>query len=450
MNNIMRYLFPLGEALLGWSVLEKLALLEEIAQWDEGRLQEFQAEHLRHLVSHAYRHVPFYRDLYDKWGVRPEHVKDSRDLSSLPIVSKTDLVEAGARALSQNMPKKQLVFGRSSGSTGEPFVYYKTKEHHSWFIAGNFLGWKWAGWKPGDRWIRLQYRPSMGLLSKLEDWAFNCLNMPISQLDARFLKNFLPKARRFNPKMIRGYAGGTYVFSRFILENSIDGLSPDFIASTGDTLYPHYRETIEKAFQCPVYDSYGGEGMVVANQCQHRNYHILPNVLAEALVSIKKKSEIDTEQPQKLILTSLTNLGMPFIRYDIGDMTILGKGGCSCGMKWPYLKKILGRDTDICVTPEGRYLVCHHFNNIIRKFTGVKQFQILQPEINRIEIKVVASEFFSCEESQKMLLLLEELCGSSVHLVLQKLDSIPSPASGKRRYIISSVDKTSLCSEAFS
>ncbi len=37
----------------------------------------------------------------------------------------------------------------------------------------------------------------------------------------------------------------------------------------GDTLYAHYRETIERAFGARVLDTYGiGEGMQVSAQCE--------------------------------------------------------------------------------------------------------------------------------------------------------------------------------------
>ena len=439
MNKLHKILYGCGQKLRGLDVIERLKQLQGMEKWTHNDIKRFQVEKLKRLVSHAYHNVTFYRKLWDQAGVTTEQIKSLEDLSRLPKVTKRLLVQAGELSLDQRYPKTKFLQGRSSGSTGESFIYYKDKAHYSWFIAGALLGWTWAGWNIGERWIRLQFRGNIGLRARIEDYVFNCLYMPIDRLDAGFMQTFVEKAIRFKPTLLRGYAGGTYVLAQFLLENKETRLRPKAVVCTGDTLYPHYRQTIEQAFDCKVFDAYGGEGMAVANQCQNGQYHILPSVLVELEAEGPATQE---GQPGRIILTSLTNYAMPMIRYDIADIAIMGDE-CSCGYNWSTLKKIIGRETDIIITPSGRKLVCHHFNNIIREIDGIDQYQIYQSQLSQLILRLVVNQKYSRSVDESYLIEnVSKIAGTGLRVKIEYSHSLPLPPSGKRRYIISEISQS--------
>jgi phenylacetate-CoA ligase len=430
-------LYNAGQKIRGWTVFDKVKQLKEMESWSLEEIELYQLKKLKQLAWTAYENVPFYRELWGKSGVHPDCIKTLKDLSLFPKVTKKMLVEAEDLALNQKYRKKELVKGRSSGSTGERFVYYKSKEHHSWFIASALQSWTWTGWEMGNPWLRLQFRGKIGLHAKIEDWLFNCLYMPIDNLNEKFMEKFLNKAVKFQPELIRGYAGGTYVFAQYLLDRNEKRLRPKAVVTTGDTLYGHYRSTIEKAFECPVFDAYGGEGMSVANQCDQGAYHISPVVLVEIE---HDKNNTKQNQPGRIVLTSLTNNAMPMIRYDIADIGIMGQDTCACGRKSKYLKKIIGRETDIVKTPAGNNLVCHHFNNVIREIDGIDQYQIIQNEIGSARlILAINSKYNSKKDEPNIISNLSKLSGKGFTIKMEYVESIPLPASGKRRYIISKI-----------
>jgi len=437
MRGLRHFLYRAAEALQGWSVLARLERLREMEGWDRGRLERFQCRLLRRLLSHAYRNVPFYRSLWDAAGVGPDDVASAGGLSRLPVVTKSMLIAAGDDALDRGRPKRGFLRQFSSGSTGEPFAYYETRSHYSGSVAGAMLGWTWAGWRPGDRWVRLQYRGRLSATARACDRLFNCLYMPMDAMDEPFMRAFVERAVRFDPVMLRGYAGGTHVFARFLLDAGERRLRPKVVVTTGDTLYPHYREAIEAAFDCPVFDSYGGEGMAIANQCAAGGYHVLPTVLLECRPEAPALPE---GRPGRLLVTSLTNTAMPMIRYDIGDLGIAADGPCACGRAWARLKRIVGRDTDVVVTPAGRSLICHHFNNVIRPLSGVEQFQVLQPEADRIVLRLVTNGSYDRRRDERRIVSgLRRLAGPGLDVQVVYPETIPVPPTGKRRYIISAV-----------
>jgi len=419
------------------SLLRRIRRLQEMESWSREQVDSFRLRQLQRLVRHAYDNVPFYRKLWDEAGVGPDQIDSLEDLSRFPRTTKEQLRAAGDLVLDQTRPKSSFIQGRTSGSTAEPFVYYETKTHYKWFVASGLHGWTWGGWELGDPWLRLQLRGKLSLRKRLEDWAFNCLYMPLDQLDEEFLTRFLERAVRFKPVLIRGYTAGAYLFARFLLERADSRLRPKLVACTGHTLEPHYRETIEKAFACRVLDYYGGEGMCVAAQCEEGLYHVYPTVHLELEPS---GSPLPEGRPGRILLTGLTNLAMPMIRYDIGDIGIGADGSCSCGRNWGALKRILGRETDIVVTRSGRNILCHHFNHVFRDIDGVEQFQIRQKRPEGIRVLLQTSARYDPQRDEPRIVReIHELAGQGFQVEVEYVSDIPTPPTGKRRYVISEV-----------
>lgn len=442
MSQFKKLLYTFGQQLKGLNVSERLAQLTEMEHWEPERIYDFQLNHLKQLTQHVYQNVPFYKQLWDQAGVHPDQIKSLDDLSKFPKTSKQLLSNAGDNAIAFPERKTQYVQFRSSGSTGKPFTYYLTKEHHSWFLASNFQGLNWAGWEIGEPWIRLQWlgdlHGNLSLRDRIEFWAFNCLYMSIGTLSSEYVHDFVEKARQFKPVLLRGFTAAAFVFANYFLERN-QQFPLRTVATTGDTLHPHFREAMETAFQCKVFDGYGGESMRVLNQCDQGAYHILPVVYVE----VKPEGpETEDGQPCKLLLTSLTNYATPFIRYEIGDVGIMGEGSCSCGKTWKFLKKLVGRETDIVVTPAGHYIVCHHFNNMLKHYPGVEQFQVIQHEKAEILMKLVTNQAYTQQVEEAIKKRFEELGGEGFTVNIEHVSDIPMTRTGKRRYIISDILKT--------
>jgi len=60
-------------------------------------LVRFQGAKLSFLVAHAHRHVPYYRHLFERAGVRPADIRSAADLVRLPVSPRLSAAIAGAR-----------------------------------------------------------------------------------------------------------------------------------------------------------------------------------------------------------------------------------------------------------------------------------------------------------------------------------------------------------------
>ena len=57
-------------------------------------MKKLQSEKLVKQVKHVYDNVPYYRDLMDKKGVKPQDIQSIDDLCKLPFLTKADLRDA--------------------------------------------------------------------------------------------------------------------------------------------------------------------------------------------------------------------------------------------------------------------------------------------------------------------------------------------------------------------
>ena len=97
-------------------------LLDSGERLDAGALRAVQLERMRASLRHAYEHVPFYRESFDKAGVRPDDCRSLADLARFPFTTKADLRENypyGMFAVPRDHVRR---IHASSGTTGHPTV----------------------------------------------------------------------------------------------------------------------------------------------------------------------------------------------------------------------------------------------------------------------------------------------------------------------------------------
>ena len=101
---------------------------------------------------------------------------------------------------------------------------------------------------------------------------------------------------------IRGYASALFILAKYINSHNYEILNVKGILTTADILYPSYREEIEKAFNCFVYDQYGsGEIHAIAGQCDKVSlYHVFDeHVIVE--------NKVTSETEKNALITDLDN-----------------------------------------------------------------------------------------------------------------------------------------------
>ena len=106
---------------------------EEYECMPREKLCVLQEKRLRETVSRVYENVPFYRNAFDKIGLKPDDIKSLDDLKKLPFTNKDDLRDNYPYGLFAVPLSEVIRLHASSGTTGKPTVVgYTRQDIRSW------------------------------------------------------------------------------------------------------------------------------------------------------------------------------------------------------------------------------------------------------------------------------------------------------------------------------
>ncbi|MCK5213318.1 MAG: hypothetical protein KAQ74_05280, partial [Dehalococcoidia bacterium] len=145
-------LAPSLDLLRGTRTMKCLTELEESQWWPRERIEALQAERLQRLIAYAYDKVPYYHRLMVERGLTPHDIQSTKDITRLPVLTK-DLVRANLDDMcAVDYPRHLLFQGRTSGSTGEPLLFYSTRSaQYDHGYAVGLRSMRWAGIELGDK-----------------------------------------------------------------------------------------------------------------------------------------------------------------------------------------------------------------------------------------------------------------------------------------------------------
>ena len=106
---------------------------KEIETASREEILRIQNEKIVKQVKYVYDNVPYYRDLMDQKGVKPEDIQSVDDIKKLPFLSKDDLREAYPYGLLGTDLRKCVRIQSTSGATGKRVVaFYTQKDVDMW------------------------------------------------------------------------------------------------------------------------------------------------------------------------------------------------------------------------------------------------------------------------------------------------------------------------------
>lgn len=103
---------------------EKRYFQPEIETMPVEEIKKMQSEKLVKQVKHVYEDVPYYRNLMDKKGVKPEDIHGIEDLHKLPFIEKSDLRETYPYGMLGRPLSDCVRIQSTSGTTGKRVIAY--------------------------------------------------------------------------------------------------------------------------------------------------------------------------------------------------------------------------------------------------------------------------------------------------------------------------------------
>lgn len=440
-----RTLWPALDLVNGTSIASKLDWLLDQEHVARETIRRRQEENVARVVETTRERSTFYRRL---WESRPGPRSDFAPLDGLPVVTKRDFV--GAEDAFPLPCDGRVYTNVTSGSTGRPMTFHRSVEQESWFWALRMRIWRWAGYRPGDKYLTINLNPRLGFKKKLQDRLFRCeyLTFNADNQDSARIVEALDCRRIAH---VNGFSSSLYVLAAYMLREGLEAPSVRGVTSTGDTLYPAYRETIEQAFGVPVLDYYGagGEGVHLASQTVESRavaaednpggrYLLHPE---DALVEfLGPEGPVAPGELGRIVVTQFHNDAMPLVRYELGDLAVPAPADAACpsGRTLPMMERVEGRVPDLIVVPDGTFLVPHFFVVCMKPLQDVHRYQVVQREEGAMTVRLVPEA--NCDRNavethvrQKV----DEATRGQIAITFDWTDEIPLTGAGKRRLVIS-------------
>ena len=425
------------------------ALLQESQWWSKEQLEEYQLEQLSKLLHHAYENVPYYRRVFDERGLKPKDIQDFKDLQMLPYLTKEDVRANFNDLIARNIPKEQMDYGTTGGSTAVPLGLYIEKKTHNIRMAFEWREWNWMGYNFGDKCAVLRGN----VINRFENgkrawWEYDPFNnyLILSSYDMteENLYKYVDKIEEFQPKVIRAYPSSIDILARFIKEHSLkinEKGNIMAISTSSETLYQPQRNLIEAVFGCKVYDKYGNfEQVSIFGMCEKREgYHDFMEYSITEIIGKDGKPVTREDEIGEIVGTGFTNYAFPLIRYKPEDLAVWTNKRCSCGRELPLIKRIEGRLQEFIITKSGSILPLGPviFGIHEADLNKVRQIQFFQEEKGKLQIRAVKNSAYSTQDVEKYILDLFNLRFRGVcDLTAEIVSEIPRTERGKYRFLI--------------
>lgn len=307
-------------------------------------------------------------------------------------MTRRDLQEAGPAALALPVPPEHgpVYELKTSGSTGTPLNISKTEIAMLFWRAMTLRDSLWHGRDIRGKLAAIRVGATPGTVSTWSDAYDGYTTGPCVLFDARTdVDSQLDWLQTERPDVLLTHASNLLALAKRSIELNV-GLPGLREARTfSEQVPPDLRDIVRSVWDVPVTDLYSAnEAGYVALQCpQSGLYHVL---VEDVLVEIID----DDEQPcgigesGRVVVTSLHNFAMPFLRYQLGDYATVGPP-CSCGRTLPTIERILGRTRNMLRLPGGRTAFPGFPLGPLLKVSAVRDVKMIQHSLEEIELELV-------------------------------------------------------------
>lgn len=443
-NFARKIYFPLTQRLRSLNVLGALEFLEKTQWYSSGEIKKIQWENLMKILKHAAENIPYYKN-----KISPEKIKSYEDFINIPILTKDDVRENRAEMLYSHYSGYKFKC-KTSGSTGLAMEFYTDVNFENYDVASRYRARRWFGVNIGDREVALWGRPVYSRIVKfwggIKARLQNMYLISAFNLSEDILKYYWRKIKKFKPVFFYGYSTAFAKLAELVKKEKTKGMKLKAIFLTAETLYDHSRELLKTVFNCPVAIEYGcSETGGFAYECPNGGLHIsAENVFVEFLENGKPVKEGETGE---IVVTSLTNYYMPFIRYKIGDMGICNNNIiCSCGRKLPLMGLKVAKLSEMIQTKNGKIFSAEIFDYInlaliSKNIRGIKQFKVYQNKIDSFLLQIVKDLEFSETSINYFEKKIKEFLGKDININFEFVSEIPRDKTGKLKYFVSKVNE---------
>jgi phenylacetate-CoA ligase len=412
-------------------------------------LKKLQNERLRTQIERCYRDIPYYKEVFDKHGLKPKHIRTTDDLVHAPTIEKKNLRELYPFGL-LGVPKERIHrYAASSGTTGIPTVIAYTQ--NDWkVLLKDVLGRIFTSYgMDKDAFLYQSHGYGLFLGGVLMEHAMDSIGARVYPAGpGRTLA-----AIQWLADMKHTAISGTPTFMQHLINRAKEnGLDPKvdwvvkFGAFGGETASPALRRKIVEGMpEGFAYNEQYGTSEVAAfclhscpNIRDEAEMHVIGDHFYLEVLDQRTGERVEPGEQGDLVFTHLTKEATPMIRWNTHDIARLlpEPYGCRCGRNaHAKVSRVLGRSDDV-LKIRGTLVFPSQIEDILAGMSGTTEgWQIIvdgsMESMSKLKVEVeVSNEIWGNAEA--MLNLenrfqeeLEARFGTSGEIIIREPNSLP-------------------------
>lgn len=316
-------------------------------------IADLQLNKLKHIVKYAYDNVKFYKEKFDKIGLKPEHIRTLEDIRHIPYTTKDDLRDNYPYGLFAVPMKKIVRLHASSGTTGKPIVGgYTARDLDNWATCiARILS--MAGATDEDI-IQVSFGYGLFTGGFGLHYGIEKLGATVVPVSSGNTERQLMLMRDFGATALVATPSYAMYLAETAKSKGILGdlkLNKVFMGAEASTAEMHKAlSDIWGAFPTENYGltEVGGPG--VSGECIKKcGMHINEDFFYPEIMNVEKNCALKEGEYGEMILTTLDKDGMPILRYRTKDITALDYTPCECGRTTARMARIIGRTDDMMI-----------------------------------------------------------------------------------------------------
>ena len=397
---------------------------KEIETMSREEMKKLQSEKIVKQVKHVYENVPYYKNLMDEKGVKPEDIKGIDDLHKLPFLSKADLREAYPYGLLAKPLEDCVRIHSTSGTTGRRVVAFYTQHDVDLWEDCCARAIVAAG---GTKKDVCQVAYGYGLFTGGAglhggSHKVGCLTLPMSSGNTdrqiQFMEDLKATILCCTPSYA-AYIGESlkeqgYKPEDIPLKAGIFGAEP---------WTEEMRRGIEETLGIKAYDIYGlteTSGPGVAFECSEQTgMHVNEDHFYAEIIDPDTGEVLPEGSKGELVFTSLDKEAFPLLRYRTRDICVLSREKCSCGRTLVKMAKPMGRTDDMLII-RGVNVFPSQIETVLLKEGYEPNYQIVVDRVNNNDTFEVNVEMTTEKFTDKVsdILAMEKTLANAMKIML--------------------------------
>ncbi|MDN3678421.1 phenylacetate--CoA ligase family protein [Flavobacterium paronense] len=433
-------LFNLSLRLNGFPMKEAQQELDKILAVSQVDYENYVNQKKKEIVDYHLKNNKSYQEFVG--------LKSFENWNELPIMTKRQFQKPLSERLSEGFTSSTVYVNKTSGSSGDPFIFAKDKFCHAltWSNIIYRFGWFGLDFNSSSqaRFYGIPFDFIGNKKERIKDFLSHRYRFTIFDLSDKVLEKFLIKFQKKKFDYINGYTSSIVLFAKFLQKKNIvlTTICPTLKCCivTSEMLFEDDKLLLEKQFGIPIINEYGASELdLIAFQNTNGEWQVNSETLFVEILD-EDNTVLPNGKEGRIVITSLYNKAHPFIRYDIGDVGILDEKSTT---KKPILKKLIGRTNDIAFLPSGKKspgLTFYYVTkSIIEDDGNVKEFVIKQTKINTFDIDYVSEIELTSIQIQNIEKAIATYLESGLTFSFTRKEKLERSKSGKLKQFVSLV-----------